>query len=89
MKLLNPVPSLVTRTALAPRLATLDGATIGLWSNGKINAAELLVACEAELRARHNIAGVVRGSYHAAKAHESDEFAPADACQAVILTHGD
>lgn len=90
MKLIDPVVApRATTTTLAPRLATLDGATIGLWSNGKLNAAELLDACEAELRSRHAIAGVVRGGYHPARVLGGHEWGAVDACDAVILTHGD
>ena len=50
MKLVNPVVAASTVGAqLAPRLSSLEGTTIGLWSNAKLNADELLGACEAEL----------------------------------------
>ena len=90
MKLIDPVvmPT-TTGAALAPRLATLDGATIGLWSNPKLNAKELLDAREAELRSRWAIAGTVRGYYHAAKVLGPAEWGEVDRCDAVILTHGD
>jgi len=90
MQLMNPVVAPTTMGArLAPRLDTLDGKTIGLWSNGKLNAKELLDACEAELRSRHRIAGVVRGGYHAARVLDAHEWGAVDTCDAVILTHGD
>lgn len=90
MKLVDPVVTPdVDLAALAPRLATLDGATIGLWSNTKLNAKELLDACEAELRSRWAIAGTVRGFYHAAKVLGAAEWGEVDRCDAVILTHGD
>jgi len=81
MKLVNPVVVASTVGAqLAPRLSSLDGMTIGLWSNGKLNANELLDACEAELRSRHAIAGVVRGG---------PAWGAVASCAAAILTHGD
>ena len=90
MRLVNPVVAASTVGAqLAPRLASLDGKTIGLWSNHKLNADELLAACEAELRARHAIAGVVRGGYHPARVLGGHEWGAVDSCDAVILTHGD
>ena len=90
MKLMNPVVSSShLETQLAPRLTTFDGKTIGLWSNGKLNANELLDACEAELRSRHQIAGTVRGRYHPAKVLGAHEWGAVDLCDAVILTHGD
>ncbi len=90
MQLVDPIvaPS-VAHATLAPRLATLDGATVGLWSNTKLNAKELLDACEVELRRRWEIAGTVRGSYHAAKVLGAAEWGEVDRCDAVILTHGD
>ena len=90
MQLVNPVGGpTATGAQLAPRLGALDGKTIGLWSNGKLNAKELLDACEAELRSRFRIAGVVRGSYHAARVLGAHEWGAVDSCDAVILTHGD
>lgn len=90
MKLVDPVViSDVDAAALAPRLATFDGMTIGLWSNTKLNAKELLDACETELRRRWDIAGTVRGYYHAAKVLGPAEWGEIDRCNAVILTHGD
>lgn len=90
MKLVDPVAR-PTRVAvqLAPRLATLEGATIGLWSNQKLNANELLSCVEAELRARHAIAGTVRGTYHPARVMKANEWGLVDRCDAVVLTHGD
>lgn len=90
MRLVNPVVAASTVGAsLAPRLATLDGATVGLWSNGKLNAKELLDACEAALRDRFALAGVVRGGYHPARVLGAHEWGAVDSCDAVILTHGD
>ncbi len=90
MNLVNPVVAASTVGAqLAPRLSSLEGTTIGLWSNAKLNADELLGACEAELRSRHDIAGVVRGGYHPARVLGGHEWGAVDLCDAVILTHGD
>jgi hypothetical protein len=90
MKLVNPVVTPQAESIqLAPRLNGIDGKTIGLWSNNKINADELLSCVEAELRARYDLAGVVRGSYHPARVMRPDEWGAVDRCDAVILTHGD
>lgn len=90
MKLVNPVVSTTVQSAqLAPRLASLEGRTIGLWSNSKLNADELLDACERELRARHGIGDTVRGRYHPARVLGAQEWGQIDRCDAVILTHGD
>jgi hypothetical protein len=90
MKLVDPVlaPTQVP-LQLAPRLDTLEGKTIGLWSNMKLNAVELLACVEAELRSRHEIAGTVSGSYHPARVMRANEWGAVDQCDAVILTHGD
>jgi len=90
MRLVNPVLApLVDTVALAPRLDSLDGKRIGLWSNMKLNANELLACVADELRARHDIAGTVAGTYHPARVMRADEWGAVDSCDAVILTHGD
>jgi hypothetical protein len=90
MRLVNPVVApIVATAALAPRLDSLEGKRIGLWSNQKLNATELLECVGDELRSRHRIAGVVKGTYHPARVMRSDEWGDLDSCDAVILTHGD
>jgi hypothetical protein len=90
VKLVDPVvrPTRVP-VHLAPRLDTLEGKTVGLWSNQKLNAGELLACVEAELRSRHRIAGTVCGTYSPARVMRADEWGDVDRCDAVILTHGD
>jgi hypothetical protein len=88
--LLDPtVEPFVPEARLAPRLDTLEGKRIGLWSNMKINAAELLDAVEAVLREEHGIAGTQRGTYNAGRVMRPEEWGDIDGCDAVILTHGD
>jgi hypothetical protein len=90
MRLVNPVVAPLVATAeSAPRLDTLDGKYIGLWSNRKLNADELLECVADELRSRHRIAGTVAGSYHPARVMRANEWGDLDRCDAVILTHGD
>ncbi len=90
MKLVDPVvPPMATPVQLAPRLRTLDGARIGLWANMKLNSAELLQQVEAELRARHDIAGVVTGIYHPARVMRPNEWGAVDTCDAVVMANGD
>jgi len=90
MQLVDPVAQpMIVAGSLAPRLATLDGKTIGLWANMKLNAVELMDQVEAVLRSRHDIAGVVRGKYHPARVMGSNEWPGIDSCDAVLLTHGD
>jgi hypothetical protein len=90
MKLVDPVvrPTNVS-VQLARRLDTLEGKTVGLWSNQKLNAGELLACVEAELRSRHRIAGIVHGTYSPARVMRPAEWGEVDRCDAVILTHGD
>jgi hypothetical protein len=79
----------IPKASLAPRLETLEGKWIGLWSNSKINASELLDEVEAVLRARYDIAGTYRGTYNAGRVMRPGEWGDIDGCDAVILTHGD
>ena len=54
--------------ALAPRLRTLEGATVGLLSNGKAGTARLFDHMEQRLRERYGVADVLRrtkGNYSA------------------------
>jgi hypothetical protein len=90
MKLIEPLCSPVAMpVSLAPRLDSLDGKQIGLWANTKLNSVELLQEVEAELRARHNIAGVMTGTYHAGRELKPHEWGAIDTCDAVILANGD
>jgi hypothetical protein len=79
----------IPKACLAPRLDTLEGKRIGLWSNGKINTAELLDEVESILRDRYRIAGTQRGTYSAARVMRAGEWGDIEGCDAVILTHGD
>ena len=89
-EILDPtVDPVVAPGTLAPRLATLEGARIGLWSNMKINANELLDEVEKILREEHGVASTQRGFYNAGRAMRVEEWGDIDGCDAVILTHGD
>jgi len=89
-ELLDPVVEPSNRTgSLAPRLATLEGARIGLWSNQKINTKELLDEVEAVLRHKYHIGSTARGFYNGAAVMRPDQWGDIDGCDAVVLTHGD
>ena len=89
-KILDPVVEPSDRTGrLAPRLATLEGARIGLWSNQKINAKELLDEVEVVLRQQYKIGSTARGFYNGAAVMRPEQWGDIDGCDAVILTHGD
>ena len=90
MKLVNPVVQPTRMEAsIAPRLDTLQGKRIGLWANRKLNSSELLSEVEAELRARHDIAGFVLGSYNPGRVMQANEWGAIDTCDAAILANGD
>jgi hypothetical protein len=89
-EVLDPVVKpTVPEAHLAPRLQTLEGKCIGLWSNNKINAVELLDEVEAILRDQYCIAGAKRGTYNAGRVMRPGEWGDIEGCDAVILTHGD
>ena len=89
-EILDPtVDPVVPHGRLAPRLSTLEGARVGLWSNMKINADELLDEVEAILREEHGVASTQRGFYNAGRVMRAEEWGDIDGCDAVILTHGD
>jgi hypothetical protein len=87
---LNPVQeAVVTGHALAPRLATLTGKTIGFYNNEKLNAAHLLEFVRAELEKDWRF-NVVRGVYNPGRIMAPEEWGPdIGACDAVILANGD
>jgi hypothetical protein len=89
-EILDPtVDPVVEPGTLAPRLTSLEGARIGLWSNMKINADALLDEVEKILREEHGVASTQRGFYNAGRVMRFEEWGDIDGCDAVILTHGD
>ena len=72
----------------APRLDTLNGKTLGLWNNAKINAAKFVEMIGEEL-ARDFSFEVVRGVYNPGRLMEADEWGEIDRCDAVVLVNGD
>jgi hypothetical protein len=73
---------------IAPRLATLNGKTLGLWSNEKLNAAKLLELIRAELEPRFSFQ-VVRGVYNPGALMPADGWGEVERCDAVIMATGD
>jgi hypothetical protein len=73
---------------LAPRLGTLNGKTIGLWSNQKLNATRLLDLVRAELEQRFRFE-VVRGVYDPGALMPEDGWGEVGRCDAVIMANGD
>lgn len=90
LEVLEPVAEPVIEPGeLAERLDSLDGKRIGLFDNTKLNARELMDLVEEELRSRHRLRGVVRGSYDPSRVMRPEEWQGVDDCDAVLLTHGD
>jgi len=90
LKILDPVAEPVLEGAsLAPRLDTLDGKVVGLYSNNKLNATKLLDMVESLLRERHALAGTVRGAYNSARMMRREEWKDIERCDAIILSNGD
>ena len=62
LKILDPVQETsAIPIGLAPRLDTLNGKTIGIFNNGKLNSAKLLECVADELHERYELKGIVRG----------------------------
>ena len=88
--MLDPiVEALVEGGRLAPRLDTLNGKVIGLYSNNKSNATRLLDMVGGVLSERFNLKGIVRGNYNGSRVMRREEWKDIDGCDAIILTHGD
>ena len=79
---------LSTTFAVARRLDTLDGKTLGLWNNRKINAAPLLEMIAQELAKTYRVE-LVRGIYDPGNLMPTDGWGEVDRCDAVILANGD
>jgi hypothetical protein len=73
---------------LSPRLDTLNGKTLGLWNNEKLNASKLLEFIRAELE-KHYSFTVVRGVYDPGSLMPEDSWGEVDKCDAVIMANGD
>jgi len=76
--------------AAAPRLKSLEGATVAVISNGKKNTKPFFDAMELELRKTHGVAEVVRltKSNYSAPA-EAEVLQQAEKWQAIIAGVGD
>lgn len=86
LKILDPVEHVkFEEWALAPRLETLDGKTVGLFNNGKLNAAELLDMVGGLLQKQFNLKSLVRGRFSVSEKADQD-WKQADL---VVLANGD
>lgn len=90
LRVLDPtvIPA-VERSGLAPRLDSLDGKVIGLYNNGKPNAARLVEFVGEELGRQHALKGVVRGVYSVSHGMRREEWVGIEQCDAIVLANGD
>ena len=92
IRFLNPVQHAEIKPAsLAPRLSSLDGITLGLLSNGKENADELLRLVADELKAEYFLKDVVSVKKIGAGVNCSPKVIEelVSGCDAVITATGD
>ena len=90
IKGLDPITEAdVEDNAGAPRLDTLNGTVIGLYSNQKLNADRLLDIVGGILDGRFEVKEFVRGTYNGSRVMRRDEWKEVERCDAIILTHGD
>ena len=90
LKGLDPVTEAdVESSPSAPRLDTLDGKVIGLYSNQKLNADELLDLMGGLLDEQFDVKKFVRGTYNGGRVMHRDEWKDIEGCDTIILTHGD
>jgi len=89
IRMLDPVQEPVAeRHGPAPRLDTLDGKVLGLWSNQKLNSVRLMELIAEDL-ARDYAFTVRIGDYFAFRLMEAHEWGDVEQCDAVILANGD
>ena len=84
----DPVPA---DAVVAPRPGTLDGSVLGLLSNNKVNADELLVMVHDVLADRYEFSGVVSRNKGNASRPCPDEIIEelSEQCDVVITASGD
>lgn len=73
---------------LSPRLDSLEGKTIGLWNNEKLNAARFLELIREQLEQDYSF-DVVHGTYDPGNLMPEDGWGEIDKCDAVIMANGD
>ena len=89
LKILSPIQETVVPSArLAPRLETLAGKTVGLYSNKKLNA-DALLAMVAENLATLGSFSVRHGIYPPERMYSPEEWDDVETCDVVILANGD
>ena len=90
LMILDPVSEIVEDAAtLSPRLDSLNGKVIGLYSNEKLNATKLLDMIGDILSVRYDLKSIVRGKYNGGRVMRPEEWVDVYKCDAIVLTHGD
>jgi hypothetical protein len=91
MRILDPtVAPDHAESALAPRLAALDGKVLGLLANGKVNAGHLLDLVREGLEARYRVREVVaRAKPSASRVADAEILQELARCDAVVTAIGD
>jgi len=85
----EPLPEQAAGDApVSPRLGSLNGKTVGLWSNQKLNATRLLEMIREELESTYRFE-VVRGVYDPGALMPADAWGEVGRCDAVIMATGD
>ena len=88
-KILDPVCEPEPEGAtLAPRLDTLDGKVVGLYSN-RVHATKFLDLVSVILSERFNLQDIVRGTYNIARVMRRDEWQDVERCDTIVLANGD
>jgi hypothetical protein len=89
LEILDPVQEPVdTVFQPAPRLSTLNGKILGLYSNNKLNSVRLMELIAQELARDYDFT-VRPGAYFAFRLMEDHEWSGIADCDAVILANGD
>lgn len=76
-------------SGLAPRLDSLEGKTIGLFNNAKLNSARMLDLVGEYLTEHYQIGGIVRGRYNVSRVMRREEWIDVEKCDAIVLANGD
>jgi hypothetical protein len=90
LTILDPTADATLESAtLSPRLDTLNGKVVGLYSNEKPKATELLELVGGILSEQFQLRGIVRGTYNGLRVMRPDQWVDVHKCDAIVLTHGD
>lgn len=90
IEVLDPTqgPEPVDRT-MAPRLGTLKGSVVGLYSNEKLNATALLDLVGEILVDAYGVESTIRGTYAISNLMDDGDWLKPDLCDFVVLSNGD